>query len=209
MSPETLVKRAERIGLDAVAVTDHNTMAAVDAARKAASDDLLIIPAEEVDTTEGQLIGLFLNEQIEPWQSPSKVIDEIQDQGGLVIAPHPFDAMRKGLNTIDDHVPELDAIETQNSRCIRAAYNRQAAAFAERHGLPATGGSDAHFAWELGSAWTQVTVDRQPHDEETVSLEVIKDAIRGGRVSPAGSTGSILVHAGTKAVKLYNRVIDR
>jgi predicted metal-dependent phosphoesterase TrpH len=209
MSPETLVRRAERIGLNGVAITDHNTMAAVDTARRAASEDFLVIPAEEIDTVEGQLIGLFLNERIEPWQSPINVIEEIKYQGGLVLAPHPFDAMRKGVNRIDDYVTELDAVETRNSRCIRSLYNRKAAAFASRHGLPATGGSDAHFARELGTAWTQVAVDRHSYNEEEITLEAVKDAIRADRVSPAGSTGSMLVHAGTKAVKLYNRVIDR
>jgi predicted metal-dependent phosphoesterase TrpH len=209
MSPERLVQRAERIGLNGVAITDHNTMAAVDTARRAASEDFLVISGEEIDTPEGQLIGLFLNECVEPWQSTSSVIDEIQDQGGLLLAPHPFDAMRKGHNRIDDYVTKFDAIEARNSRCIRSAYNAKAAAFADRHGLPATGGSDAHFAQELGNAWTQITVDCQSNNEEKIMLEAVKDAIRAGRVSPAGSTGSILVHAGTKAVKLYNRVKNR
>jgi hypothetical protein len=222
MSPETLVRRAEDVGLDGVAVTDHNTMTGVEPARRAASDDFLVIPAEEIDTTEGQIIGLFLEEEIEPWQSPSAVASEVHDQGGLTLAPHPFDEMRAGLTTASEYVDILDGVETCNSRCVRAAYNRRAEAFADEHQLPSTGGSDAHFACELGRAWTRVQVAPQEgvadptesqgtvaaNGGEAATLDAVADAIQRGRVTPVGSTGTPLVHVGTKAVKLYNRVIS-
>lgn len=202
MAPETLVRRAAAVGLDGVAVTDHNTMDGVEPALSAASDDLLVVPAEEVDTPEGQVIGLFLSEPIEPWGSPESVIDEIHDQGGLVLVPHPFDAMREGLRTIEAHADRVDAVEALNSRCVRGRYNERARAFAESHGLPATGGSDAHFAREVGTAFTRVEVP----DADGRDLTSLKRAIEAGSVRPAGRKGSVAVHFGTKAVKLRNRI---
>lgn len=205
MAPETAVRRADRTGLDGIAITDHNTMSGIAPARKAASEDLVVIPGEEIDTPEGQLIGLFLSNPVDPWQSPTSVIKEIHQQGGIVLAPHPFDAMREGLTTIAEHVDALDAIEILNSRCIRRRYNERAQEFAANHDIPATGGSDAHFAHEIGTACTRVQIQKVI-DGKTDTLSVIKNAVRAGQVTPAGKTGSFLVHAGTKGVKLYNRV---
>jgi predicted metal-dependent phosphoesterase TrpH len=174
-------------------------MSAVSPARQAAPDDFIVIPGEEIDTPEGQIIGLFLSKQIEPWQSPMAVLNQIHNQGGIAIAPHPFDAMREGLTTITEHVEALDAIETLNSRCLRNQYNERATAFATEHNLPATGGSDAHFAYELGTALTEIQTDEE-------SLGKVRQAILSGQMQPKGGRGSPLVHAGTKSVKLYNRV---
>jgi len=206
MAPETLVRRAAAVGLDGVAITDHNTMDAVAAARRIAPDDLLVIPAEEIDTPEGQIIGLFLDHPIEPWQSPSAVFDAIHRQDGLALLPHPFDAMREHLETIGDHVDSIDAVETINSRCIRSRYNERASAFAERHGLTKTGGSDAHFARELGTAHTRIEGDASSPERLAT---IVREAIADGRTHPVGSTGTPLVHVGTKAVKMYNRVRNR
>jgi predicted metal-dependent phosphoesterase TrpH len=174
-------------------------MSGIKDARQAVTSGLTVIPGEEVDTSEGQIIGLFLSDRIEPWQSPEAVIDEIHNQGGVALAPHPFDAMREGLDTIAEYAEEFDALEPLNSRCLRSRYNKQAAAFAAEYDLPSTGGSDAHFAAELGTAFTQVRSDRN-------TLEKVRQAILAGQVAPAGGRGSSLVHAGTKGVKLYNRV---
>lgn len=199
MAPETLVRSAERKGLDGVAITDHNTMEAVPAARRAATSDFIVIPGEEIDTPEGQIIGLFLSEPIDPWQSPRAVIDRIHSQGGIAVVPHPFDALREGLTTIAEHRTALDAVETVNSRCLRSRYNERAATFAADNDLPATGGSDAHFAYELATAYTEIRADEGTPGE-------VKDALLEGRTTPRGGRGSPLVHAGTKGVKLYNRV---
>jgi predicted metal-dependent phosphoesterase TrpH len=83
-------------------------------------------------------------------------------------------------------------------------YNKQAAEFAAKHDLPATGGSDAHFATEVGQAHTVVDVESDIHRYDK-KLEAVKEAIRDGRIKPVGSTGTNLVHAGTKIVKLHNR----
>jgi hypothetical protein len=209
--PETLIRRAKRVGLDGVAITDHNTMDGIDPARLAADDGFLIIPAEEIDTTEGQIIGLFLTEPIDPWQPPAEVLNTIHRQGGLALVPHPFDNLRDGLETIESHVDRIDAVEVLNSRCIRDSYNDRARAFAEANGLPMTGGSDAHFARELGRAYTRVTVRSFPDCDGSSPcrgsmLAAVRQAIVDDDVKPAGGRGTPAVHAGTKVVKLLNRL---
>jgi predicted metal-dependent phosphoesterase TrpH len=205
MSPKTLVHRAESAGLDSVAVTDHNTMSAVAPAQRAASEEFLVIPGEEIDTPDGQIIGLFHSDSIDPWQPPRKTIRQIHEQGGLAITPHPFDTMRSGLNSLSEYTDIIDAVETINSRCIRPDYNHRAQEFARQYGLPETGGSDAHFAHEIGKAYTEV--DIKPDESLGDSLyDLVKQSLRDGRVAAVGNRGSIVSHAGTKCVKLYNRL---
>jgi len=203
MSPERLVYRARAAGLDGVAITDHNTMAGVEPARRAAGDDFVVIPAEEIDTTDGQIIGLYLSDAIEPGQPPSQVLSQIHAQGGIALAPHPFDELREGLKTIEDHVKELDCVEVLNSRCIRKKYNDRARAFGDEYGLTATAGSDAHFAFELGTAVTEVHFDG---DDLEHRHESIQSSLQSGRTTPSGTTSTPLVHALTKCAKGYNRV---
>jgi predicted metal-dependent phosphoesterase TrpH len=205
MDPSTCVERAIEVGLDGIAITDHNTMTAIEQAREVAGQSLAVVPAEEIDTTGGQIIGLFLSEPIDPWQPPRSVIDQIHDQGGVAVAPHPFDEMREGLSEISKYAGSLDAIETLNSRCVRATYNRRAAEFADKHGLPRTGGSDAHFGREIGTALTEVETNGNPSEIEERLVE-LREALLEGRTNPVGKRGAVLVHAGTKCVKLYNRI---
>ncbi len=203
-APTKLVRRAAAAGLDGIALTDHNTMAGVEAASAVAPSGFHVIPAEEVDTPDGQTIGLFLNEKVEPWQDAEAVLAEIHDQGGLTFAPHPFDPYREGLETIDELAGELDAVETLNSRCVRARFNRRAEAFAREVGLPRLGGSDAHFAHEVGTAHTVIKLPDSHStipDDRNEWLAAVREAILAGAVRPAGRRGSILNHGGTKLVK--------
>lgn len=205
MPPEDAVQAASRAGLDAVAVTDHNTTEAVPAVREAAPDDLLVVAGEEVDTPEGQIVGLFLTEPVEPGQPPADVLAAIHDQGGLAYAPHPFDPLRERLETLEEHAPRLDAVEVRNGRCVRRTFDDRAAAFASRHSLPGTGGSDAHFAREVGGCWTRLP-DLHPRE---ASREDVREALRDGDVEAGGAGGSVWNHAGTKAVKLMARASPR
>jgi predicted metal-dependent phosphoesterase TrpH len=203
MTPEALVSAALDQGRDGVAVTDHNTMAAYEAVRSAAPPDFVIVPGEEIDTEAGQIIGLFLEDTIEPWQTPLSVLDEIHAQGGGAYAPHPFDPLRAALKNPGNHTGTLDAFEVRNSRCVRQQYNERATRFANRHGLPGTGGSDAHFAREVGRTYTRVDADLEATPEQTRAQ--VQDAIKDNRIEAAGQVGTIIEHAGTKLVKYYNR----
>jgi predicted metal-dependent phosphoesterase TrpH len=149
--PRDLVAAARRKGLDRVIVTDHNSIAGARAAH--ALDPGLVIVGEEIMTTRGEILAAFLKEEIPPGLSPGETIRRLKDQGAFISVSHPFDRWREGgwqERDLLDILPQVDAIEVYNSRCMWPGFNRQARRFAEKHGLAGTVGSDAHAAFELG-----------------------------------------------------------
>lgn len=151
LKPEKIVKNAKRKGLGGVAITDHETIQGGLSVKKYNTSDFIIITGAEIKTEIGDIIGLFLNEEIkskEIWCA----IDEIKDQNGLVILPHPFRG--HDSNKFDKElVNKMDAIEGYNSR-TGMSKNIQAQEFARAHRLPIVAGSDAHFSGEIGLAKT-------------------------------------------------------
>ena len=89
MSPETLVAKCQKAGLNLIAVTDHNTIDGALAVRSLAPFTVII--GEEVGSAEGEITGLFLTETIPRGLPPVETARRIKDQGGLVSIPHPFD----------------------------------------------------------------------------------------------------------------------
>src|SRR5690242_1136983 len=96
VDPGRVLNQARRWGLDGVAVTDHNTTASWAALAGLGTGDLIAIRGEEIFTTEGEVIGLFLEREIARGLSPLATGRAIREQGGVVIVPHPFDRLRKG-----------------------------------------------------------------------------------------------------------------
>jgi len=160
--PARLVKMAVRRGLDGFAITDHETFGAATTARKAASrlaPDLLVIAGQEICSEYGDILCLFLEREVES-RSFDDLVEEVHGQGGIVALPHMFDSMRKSslqvgrLSARQVHV--LDAVEAFNARTWDDRNNLRAAEFAASHGKPVIAGSDAHFGFELGTAFTIV-----------------------------------------------------
>jgi len=176
---ERLLERASERGLDALAVTDHDEIEASKCAAETASDYGLVgIVGIEVSTAAGHVLGLGVEEAIEPGLSFGETVAQIRDQGGVAVVPHPFQEMRNGVmaNISHDQLREADAIEVYNSRLVTGWSNRQARRFAVRHGLPMTAGSDAHVSDMVGRAVTLV-------DAEERSSASICAAIREGRTT--------------------------
>jgi predicted metal-dependent phosphoesterase TrpH len=122
------------------------------ATKKYETEFFKVIVGCELNTTHGEIIGLFLTEEIKS-KDINEAIEEIHSQGGLVIIPHPFDKFRKSsIRDIDDYVKKIDAIEAFNARCILNNSNREALEYAKEHKIPVTAGSDAHFTSEIGLA---------------------------------------------------------
>jgi len=94
LEPEKILKLATARGLGGIAITDHNTVYGGLIARKLSKGDLLVIVGSEIKTERGEVMGLFLNEEI-PERSFFDVVDAIRDQGGIVVLPHPFDRLRR------------------------------------------------------------------------------------------------------------------
>ena len=149
--PRDLVDTCRRKGIDRVIITDHNT---IKGAREAqALDPQLVIVGEEIMTTQGEILAAFVREEIPKGLSPAETIQRLKDQGAFISVSHPFDAWREGgwqEADLLEILPDVDAIEVYNSRCMLPSFNRAARQFAEKHNIAGTVGSDAHAAFELG-----------------------------------------------------------
>lgn len=160
MTPKEIVKRSRKIGLDAVAIADHNSIkGSVEGIKEAKGmEDFLIIPAMEISTLKGHIVALGIQEEIASRISPEETIDRIREQGGIAVIPHPFVRYREGLC---DYVKTLDvdAIETLNSRYILGYSNWRAKKLAEKRRIPQIGASDAHFLDAIGSCVTELEAD--------------------------------------------------
>lgn len=173
---DLLLAQAAAIGLDAIAITDHDTIeASSEAIGLADQFDVLVIPGLEVTTAVGHVLGLGVTEEIPPGLSYGETLDRIRDLGGIAIVPHPFQPSRSGIapNVTRDELAAADAIEVYNSRLLTGRANRKAEAFARSRGLPMTAGSDAHISEMVGQAVT--LVDAEPADGVPGILEAIAD----------------------------------
>jgi hypothetical protein len=152
---DELLDHAEAEGLGAIAVTDHNVLGgALEAAEKARGRRLIVIPGEEVKTAEqGEVIGLFLREEIPRGMSFGDTVAAIRAQGGLVYVPHPFDRMHAIPDpaTLHRHLAEIDVLEVYNARLLFEAYNDEALRFARKYNLIPGAGSDAHVLAGVGT----------------------------------------------------------
>ena len=161
--PVKVARAAERRGITHLAITDHDRIDGALRARDDAPDGLTVIVGEEVKTTAGDLICLFLSQPVPPGLPPAEAIGLVREQGGLVGIPHPFDRHRSSMANLaaelDALVGLVDWVEAYNARVVFREGNERAAAFALRTGLPGVAVSDAHSLLEVGVASTRVTGD--------------------------------------------------
>jgi predicted metal-dependent phosphoesterase TrpH len=149
--PQDLINYARKIGLDRLIVTDHNSTGGAFAAK--AIDPELVIIGEEIMTTQGEILASFLTKEIPPNLTPTETIQRLREQDAFISVSHPFDPQRGWkLDDLLEIIPNVDAIETFNSRCMRAEYNTMALTFAKERDIPSTVGSDAHVPYEIGRA---------------------------------------------------------
>jgi hypothetical protein len=180
---DLLLEQAAAVGLDALAVTDHDEIdASLEAADLAADYGLVGIPGVEVTTAAGHLLALGVEELVPSGRPFDETLDRIRDLGGVAVVPHPFQKSRHGVapHVSRDQLASADAIETYNSRLLTGIANRRAERFADRRGLPTTAGSDAHIAEMVGQAVTEVAAERR-------SAGAILDAVVDGRTVVTGS----------------------
>ena len=177
-SPQAIIEACREKGLDKIAITDHNTIAGALAVRELAPE--LVIIGEEVKTRRGELLALFIEEEIPPGLAPEETIELIKTQGGLVGISHPFDRVRREAmgNYTWELLDELDFIEAFNARTIFSADDERALELARERGIPASAGSDAHIPWEVGKAY----VEMPPFNgKEDFLPALLRGRIRGQR----------------------------
>ena len=170
---DDLIDHAEAEGLGAIAVTDHNALGgALEAVERAGGRNLVVIPGEEVKTDgQGEVIGLFLTEEIPRGLPFAETVEAIRTQGGLVYLPHPFDRLHAIPDpaTLHRHLAEIDVFEVYNARLLFEAYNVEAERFAKKYNLTAGAGSDAHVLQGVGTGAVRMRRFEGP-EEFLVSL---------------------------------------
>lgn len=155
---ELILEQAAEVGLDAVAITDHDTIAESRRAADLASDYGLVgMPGVEVSTAHGHLLALGVDE-LPPVGAPFEpTVQAIRDSGGAAVVPHPFQRSRHGVRK--RHLDDCDALEVYNAWLFTGYRNRRARRFAARYGYPGVAGSDAHSANWVGRAYTDVEIE--------------------------------------------------
>ena len=187
IKPDELAKKAESLGI-IPAITDHNTTESWEKMKST------FIPGEEIRTTAGDLIGLFLTEEIPKHLSFEESIDKIKGQGGLSYLPHMYDKTRYGCG--DEFADLIDIIEVFNGRCLDV-FNELAAETARNLDKPGAGGSDSHFLFEFGRTYTEVPEFDMENPKEL--LQALGNARITGRKAPFYARGTTtLVKMGRK-----------
>ncbi len=175
-----IVMAAKACGLAAIAVADHN-LSYLPANFMHTDTELLLIPACEVSTTDGHILGLFLDEPLDMAKLTAKGLPagrkaaaEISKKGGIVVAAHPFQKAGR-FQEKPDFFKYVDGIETANARAYfkNPNANQEALSYAKAHKLLQTGGSDAHSKYEVGNAYTLI-------NPEEISLQSLKTAVKNG-----------------------------
>ena len=188
---------AKRKGLSAIAVTDHETVkGARETIREARiSSDLFVVSGIEVKTNMGDLIGLFVEEEVAT-RDIYEVIDEIREQDGLVVLSHPFRGHKNMLRQI---TLEIDLVEALNGRSS-SARNLEAKRLALSLNKPVIAGSDAHFSFEIGCV-------RTIFFSSVTSLEDLRKLIVSGERRLIGRESPTIVHMFSFGAEIIKRVI--
>ena len=199
MPLDDLLKLAQKRGIDRLAITDHNTTRGAFAAKKLAPD--IVIVGEEIMTTKGELLGYYMKEEIPAGLEPFEVLRRLREQGAFISVSHPFDLQRKGwlLPDLLEIIPQVDAIEVFNSRCLFNSTNQAAADFAEQNHLNGTVGSDAHIAFELGRS----TLNLPEFNSAEELRSVLHLAEQKTRLSP------FWVHFGSTYAKYAKKLLKK
>ncbi len=195
-----VVKVCRAKGIDKIVITDHDTAEGALAFAKLEPD--LIIPGEEIMTTEGEILAFFVQETIPPKLTPQETIQRLRDQGAFISVSHPFDRHRKGAwekAWLDQIIGLVDAIEVFNARCLYMEDNEKSAAYAAEHGMVGTVGSDAHIPYELGKA----NLLMSPFEGASSFAESLKTAQQAIHLSPAW------VHGFSTLAKWQRKYLNR
>ena len=162
-----LLDYAEAEGLGAIAITDHNAFAgAREAVQLARGRRLTVIPGEEVKTDAGEVIGLFLEDEIPRGMSMGDTIAAIREQNGIVYLPHPFDRLHTipDAPTLHRHLAEIDVFEVYNARLLFEGFNDEALRFARKYNLTMGAGSDAHVLQGVGTGLVRMRAFETPEE---------------------------------------------
>jgi predicted metal-dependent phosphoesterase TrpH len=197
---EKIIKRCQELGINCIAIADHGTAEGALEMQKIAP--FKVIVAEEILTTEGEIMGMFLKETIPSGITPEEAVKCIREQGGLVNIPHPFETIRGSAlkdRAIEAIAADIDLMEVLNSRSPFPANSNKARAFAEKHGIPGSAGSDAHTVNEIGNAFIEMP--------EFENKDEFLKALAQGKIQ--GKRAGMFVHFYSAWAKMRSKLRER
>ncbi len=186
---DQIITRCLKMGINCIAIADHGTTEG--ALKMQGTAPFTVIVAEEILTTHGEIMGMFLKETIPSGLSVDQTISQIRAQDGLVNIPHPFYTFRPSAldgKIIEEIAEQIDIIEVFNSRSMLPRSSTQAQIFAQKHSLAQSAGSDAHTPREIGNAYIEMP-EFNGKDEFLQALA--KGKIVGHRANPLLHFGSV------------------
>ena len=192
---EKIIQRCLEIGINCIAVADHGTTEGALKLQNIAP--FKVIVAEEILTPHGEIMGMFLQEDIPSGLSVEETLTHIRAQGGLVCIPHPFDTFRHSAldgQIIGTIIDQIDIVEVFNSRSPLMRSSAKANLFAEKYGIAKSAGSDAHTLSEIGKAYVEMP--------EFNSREDFLQALEKGEISRC--RGNPLAHFASVWTRLKN-----
>lgn len=159
--------------LDCVAITDHNSIKFAQQLQDKMGNQIIV--GEEIMTTAGEIVGLYLTELVKPGLTPLETVKRIKDQGGVVYIPHPFETVRKGLHpaVLEELADYIDIVEVCNGRAFFQNRSEQAVVWTRLNHKLAAASSDAHGFQGLGATYTSLS---EIPTKDTL-LELLKSGI--------------------------------
>jgi predicted metal-dependent phosphoesterase TrpH len=189
MELDKIIERCLKLDINCIAIADHGTAEGALEMQKIAP--FKVIVAEEILTTDGEVMGMFLKETIKSEAgsriTPQEAVKRIKEQGGLVNLQHPFETVRGSAlkdEKIEEIADSIDLVEVLNSRSPFPANTNKAKAFAEKHHIPSGAGSDAHSLFEIGNAYVLM--------DDFNTKEEFLEAIARGEIH--GKRSGVFVH---------------
>lgn len=176
-----IIAEAKRKGVDGIVVADHDNTKVWPEAKES---DFPVILGEEIKTSKGDVLGLFLKEEIKGHgKDPRWVMEEIKKQGGVVVVPHPFHDVERFRDNLENYLDLIDGLEVFNGRRPFSSPDRKAYEFAQKHNLAMTGGTDAHYFRPIGDVYTE---------GEAKTLEEFKQALLNRKTRAKGKKSNLI-----------------
>lgn len=152
-----IAQEARRKGLRGFALTDHNVFPPKERLAEAREVGLVAVPGTEVSTVEGHCLAIGIQREVAPRKPLAETIEAVRDAGGVAIPSHPYRRVHGvGERALDAVRSALTTIEVYNASDGHTRRNARADAYARRHGLAGSGGSDAHRVVEVGNAYALI-----------------------------------------------------
>lgn len=197
MSLPQIINRCLETGINCIAIADHGTIEGALKMQNLAPFPVIV--AEEILTPHGEIMGMFLKENIPSGLSAEETIARIKAQDALVCIPHPFDMFRHSIldsNIAETLLGQIDIVEVFNSRNPLLRCSAKAQIFALKYGITKSAGSDAHTPYEIGNAYVEMP--------EFNGKDDFLNALEQGKIS--GHRSNPLVHLGSAWARLKKQL---